>query len=81
MSLPGEGGGSESSESSDETSCKVESAFVLLFLINNTSDRALVLWCFDAFVLCFLKFKNLPFFVHVLNVKNVQGLLEQKVTQ
>ena len=37
---------------------KAESAFALLFLINNRSDRALVIWCFGAFFLCFLKFKN-----------------------
>jgi hypothetical protein len=51
------GGGSESSESSDEEyKCKEGSAFAPLFLIHNRSDRALVLWCFGAF---FLRFLNL----------------------
>ena len=50
------GGGSESSESSDEEYiCREESAFAPLFLINNRYDRALVLRCvFPAF----LEFKN-----------------------
>jgi hypothetical protein len=47
------GGGSESSESSDE-----EYAFAPLFLINNRSDRALVLWCLGAFFPHFLRFKE-----------------------
>ena len=56
--LPGEGGAAraQSSESSDEEyTCKEESAVAPLFLTNNRSDRALVLYCvFPAF----LNFKN-----------------------
>ena len=65
------GGGSESSESSDEEYiCKDESAFAPLFLIHNRSDRALLLWCFGAFFLRFLILRtqkqNRRFLVHIL---------------
>ena len=52
------GGGSESSDSSDEEYDKAGSAFALRFLINIRSDQVLALWCFGAFFLRFLKFKN-----------------------
>ena len=43
------GRGSESSESSDDEYDTAESAFALLFSMNNRSDRALALWCFGVF--------------------------------
>jgi hypothetical protein len=60
-SCPGRvgGGGSESSESSDEEYiCKDASAFAPLFLINIRSDRALLLWCFGAFSRRFLNLRT-----------------------
>ena len=50
-------GGSESSARSDQK-YKAGSAFDLLFLVNNRFDRALVLWYFGAFFLCFLNLRT-----------------------